>query len=484
MRNIVLLIVLAVVCCSPMALRAEHNPHLVLPPPINMGFCPRGTEKDAIDRSATATLYNSSDQDLYLVNGTWITPNYSPEKYSKFGFIFYPYGFPSSGNPPIVIEAKKSIQVSIWFFSFDTGDTGAVEFKSGIVLRSRTSPIFPFLYGELFSDTLFFSATAVDSQTIVGSHLYYNESKSCPNTPDYFVNRGGAYFNNLKESVRLDSIQSTTYGQSQPKRVLPITNQWQEITLPFDISPKSGVSVGVEFFPRPLGESRTVVTGYFTGKDTKQHYTADVVLTSKDTALPEARFGLWSSYFESKKGEQVTEKRILYLNACSKVPLWADSVIFTGNWREDELHINLGVITFPLLMEPSEEYWLDLTYNPQTHGRTFGFAQAYFHTTDGRQIVRTLDFQTYYPDASSVSETPEETTAKPSLLLTTPLLSMKLLGEYAETPQVYDSFGSSIDVSARLTQGVLSFEGLSSGVYCLIFKTDAGMVSRKVLYVR
>lgn len=459
-----------------------NNPHLVFLSSSNLGLCPRGGEKPLV-YSRVVTLANTSNEDIYLIH-SWLEPDY-PTGYSKYGFIFYPYGFPDFFSPPIVIPAKNKREVSVWFFAHQTGDTIPIEFKSMVIIRSRTSPTFPAFFQELYADTLFCSATAIDSENILVDNITYHETRGCPSYySKYAQSNTLQFYNNLRETVTLDSIHSDAFGNSIPKKISLSNTISADIKLPVDIYSKANISVSINFIPRPFGENNIAITGYFTNKVSQKKYIRTANLFTKDTLLPPARFYLYSSSVESKDGKQKINKQAVFLSSCSSESIWLDSLTFSNVWVKNELEISSGVITVPFLLDPNEEYKLDLTYNPQTHGRTFGFVQAYFHTTDGRQIVRTLDFQTYYPDASSVSETPDESTAKPSLLLTTPLLSTKLLGENIDSPQLYDSYGSKIDVSSRLTQGVLSFEGLSSGVYCLIFKTSVGMVIRKVLYVR
>ena len=468
-----------------MSLLAENNPHLQMPKSIDFGLCPRGGEI-SVTYSKTAVFTNKSDEDIYLVN-SWMKADYSIDKYGQYGFIFFPYGFPQAGSPPVVVGAKKSIQISVWFDSFDTGDTGAIDFNAKIIILSRTSPEFPRYYKDLYRDTLYLHATAVDSQKISGSYLDYHEGKGCTYfyeqkyESQYNVN----FINTLTETVVLDSLHTVSDGPSKPQWVKAVKFLNTEIPLPVDVPSRGRMLVGAFFSTNPFGENRVVITGYFTGKDTKKHYTADAVLNLRDTLLQEARFYSKATFFESDDGKPQVEKGQVYLYSCSSESMWADSIVVTSEWERDEVKVTSGVITFPFLLDPSEEYRLDITYTPKTRGRQFGFVKAYFHTNDGRQIVRTLDFQTYFPDSvSSVGEIREDSHATPSLLITEPNLPLKLLGTYLDTPKLYDSYGNFIDLSARLEQDYISLEGLSSGVYCFVFNSPVGMVSRKVLYVR
>ncbi len=486
MKNIVLIVVLAVLYCSPMALHAENNPHLLVPQSINLGLCARGDSNAAHICSQYVTLTNTSTEDLYLEN-SWMEGEFSSD-YSKFGIIFYPYGCPGFFVSKVVIPAKQSREISIWFFSHQTGDTGAVEFKSKLIIRSRTSPMFPLLPKDLYSDTLFIKATAVDSPTIFADTFNYHEAKQCSSvyTEQFVGEYRVRFFNHLPESVTLDSLHSEITGNFIPQ-IAPISfSTRRDTTLPIDLSAKSNIHISISYGLSPYGENkRVVLTGYFTGKTSQKRYTATSYLSSKDTLLPSATFYSSSSAKQSDDGERQLDKNSVLIETCSSESIWLDSIVFTPAWAKDELKITSDVIILPLLLDPIESYRFDLAYNPQTHGRTFGFVQAYFHTTDGRQIVRTLDFQTYFPDSvSSVGEIREDNHASPSLLITEPNLPLKLLGTYLDTPKLYDSYGNFIDLSARLEQGYISLEGLSSGVYCFVFKTSVGMVSRKVLYLR
>jgi len=396
---------------------------------------------------------------------------------------------PSLFYPAFVIPPKQSMEKSVWFISYKV-DTNDFEFRTKFIFRSRTDSHFPIAWSELYLDTMQISATATKGQPgILAGNLDLHEGLACSSVFEMKDNHHYpmGFFNNLSEVLTLDSLQSESSRSSAVATAKIIDAvSYKTISLPTDIAPNSSSVVEIEYPSFSLlGESKVDVTGYFTGKDTKQHYTSTVKLSFKNSILPEAFFFLQSNFMQSNDGKPKVNKEVVRLNSCSQEAVWVDSIAFTPAWSEDELKVvTPSFITFPFLLDPAEDYKFDVLFTPKEQVRKFGFAKGYFRKLDGTPLVRILDYQTVYENTSSVGEPTEESISPPSLLLTTPLLSMKHLGEYAETPQVYDSFGSSIDVSARLTQGVLSFEGLSSGVYCLIFKTDAGMVSRKVLYVR
>ncbi len=492
LKTAVKLLVLGVLCCAPLPLSAENNPHLVAPKSIDFGLCPRGGEMP-VSYSKVFTLANNSDEDLYVVH-TMILPDYSRDKYQAYGImgsVYFIYNRPGLGSPPTVIPAKKSIQLGIWFFSEDTkavGDTGAVTFDWKLVLQSRTSPEFPRHYVDLYNDTINLHAVAVDSQKISGSHLIYYSANGCTAV---FKNRvlshyGVGFSNTLPEAVVLDSLISLNDGPPKPEFFYPVDRDgYSKIPLPLEI-PSGGMAAINAYLERSgVGEDRIAFTGHFTGKDSKKHYTAQAVVEIKDTVLREARFWSSATFFQSDDGLPEVKYEQVYLAGCSPETVWVDSVVVTKDWQPGEVRVALGAVPFPFVMEPDKNYRLDITYTPKTRGRQFGFIKAYFHTNDGRQIVRTLDFQTYFPDSvSSVGEIREDNHATPSLLITEPNLPLKLLGAYLDTPKLYDSYGNFIDLSARLEQDYISLEGLSSGVYCFVFKTPVGMVSRKVLYVR
>ncbi|MFN8359706.1 MAG: hypothetical protein U0264_07305 [Candidatus Kapaibacterium sp.] len=484
------LLVLVVLCCAPLTLSAENNPHLVAPKSIDFGLCPRGGEIP-VTYSKVLTLANNSDEDLYLLNAMILSDStYSKyRKYSIFNSIFFLYYGFNIGYQPFVVPAKKSVQFAVWFNAEDTrivGDSGNVTFDWKVVFQSRTSPEFPRLYVDMYNDTINLHAVAVDSQKISGSQLSYYFPKGCDAvfknsvTEKYSFN----FSNTLPEDVRLDSLTSSNDGAPKPEYFYPIDSNDAKVALPIEMPQKGSIRIGVFIDRTGIGENHVAVTGHFTGRDTKKYYTAQGSIDIHDTVLHDAQFSSFATFFQSDDGQSQVKKEQVFLSGCSSETLWIDSIVVTKEWQPGEVRVLPGTVPFPFIMDPGKNYRLDIIYTPKTRGRHFGFIKAYFHTNDGRQIVRALDFQTYYPDASSISETPDESTTKPSLLLTTPQLSMKLLGECIEAPQVYDIFGSSIDVSARLSQGVMSFEGLSSGVYCLMFKTNAGMVSRRVLYMR
>lgn len=492
LRTAVKLLVLGVLCCTPLPLSAENNPHLQMPKSLDFEQCPRGGIAP-VNYSKIVTLTNNSDEDLYLIHA-WVEPDSSYTKYSNFGIlglIFYPYGVPQLSSPALVIEARKSRQFSVWFSSEDTravGDTGNVAFNWKLILRSRTSPEFPRRYVDLYFDTLSLHAIAVDSEKISASHLDYHEKRGCPTvySKKLQTQYNLGFVSTLKEAVSLDSLSTSMVGSSKPQWIKPIDgNTNDEIKLPTVVPIGGWMVVGAYFSPLPFGENRIVITGHFTGLESKKHYIADAILNLRDTLLQEARFYTPSTFFQSDDGMQQMEKEKVYLSSCSSESMWADSIVVTSEWERDEVKVTSAVTTFPFLLDPSEEYRLDITYTPKTRGRQFGFIKAYFHTNDGRQIVRTLDFQTYFPDSvSSVGEIREDSHATPSLLITDPNLPLKLLGTYLDTPKLYDSYGNFIDLSTRLEQDYISLEGLSSGVYCFVFNSPAGMVSRKVLYVR
>ena len=295
------------------------------------------------------------------------------------------------------------------------------------------------------------------------------------------------FFNNLSESVIIDSLFPIVSGNIDSLKISAINpTTFEEIAFPREIPSKGIVMISVNYSILPYGDTKkTEVQGNFTTKNTGKKYSVSAYLSSKDTLLPEAFFHLRSNYIESRDGKQSKDDLSVVLTTCSSESVWFDSVSFTSDWEKEELKVTSGLIPIPILLEPGETYFYDITYSPKTRGRQFGFIKAYFHTNDGRQIVRTLDFQTYFPDSvSSVGEIREDNHATPSLLITDPNLPLKLLGTYLDTPKLYDSYGNFIDLSARLEQDYISLEGLSSGVYCFVFKTLVGMVSRKVLYVR
>lgn len=486
MKTLIIFLLSLLFILPPSVQAGENNPSLQFPRKVSFGKCPYGSSTTRINYSKIISFTNTSDENIYLVDG-FAEKDYD-DKYTSHGFIFYFYGIPSISYPPSVIPPKQSLEWSVWFYSYDTLDSNDVEFRTKAIFRSRTDSHFPYLWSELYLDTLEISAIATKSSPgVLAGSLDYHGGYGCP---DYFAKRNqtkyyAGFFNNLPESIILDSLVSEVNVAGILTPAIPVDpTLTNEISLPATFLPQSSAVVLFSYKPLLFQENKVKITGYFTGKDSKQNYIATSHFSFKDSLLPEGRFFLYQNYYESKDGTQQLDKQSVYLNGCANSPLWADSIVFTPAWSKDELKVVSGVITFPFLMDPSEEYRLDLLYTPKERGRKFGFAKGYFHSTDGKPIVRTLDFQTYYAEKTGVEENPDIQMLNPSLLITEPYFPMKLLGNYIGSPKLYDSFGNSIDISMRLEQNVISLEGLSSGMYCFIVQTNKGIMSKKILYVK
>ncbi len=242
LKTAVKLLVLGVLCCAPLPLSAENNPHLVAPKSIDFGLCPRGGKID-VTYSKVVTLANNSDEDLYLLH-TMILPDYTKDKYQGYGImgsVYFIYSAPGSRYLPTVIPAKKSIQLALWFFSADTravGDTGNVTFDWKLVFQSRTSPEFPRRYVDRYNDTINLHAVAVDSQKISGDHFIYYSANGCDAV---FKNKvlgqyGVGFSNTLPEAVVLDSLISLNDGPPKPEYFYPVDRDgYSKIPLPLEI---------------------------------------------------------------------------------------------------------------------------------------------------------------------------------------------------------------------------------------------------------